>query len=124
YFRLYGKVIVLSAAAQGIGCAAAIAFANEGAQVTATDINGEKLKKLEGIRGIRTKVVDVTKKEEVEALAQEHAHVDVVFNVAGCVCPTLLLFREQPNLFVPVNGCLTCLRPCLIATPKSLHRKG
>ncbi|XP_023812792.1 uncharacterized protein LOC111947681 isoform X2 [Oryzias latipes] len=84
--RLDGKVIVLSAAAQGIGRAAAIAFANEGAQVTATDINGEKLKKLEGIRGIRTKVVDVTKKEEVEALAQEHAHVDVVFNVAVCVC--------------------------------------
>ncbi|XP_078799832.1 dehydrogenase/reductase SDR family member 6 isoform X4 [Oryzias latipes] len=83
--RLDGKVIVLSAAAQGIGRAAAIAFANEGAQVTATDINGEKLKKLEGIRGIRTKVVDVTKKEEVEALAQEHAHVDVVFNVAGCM---------------------------------------
>uniref|UniRef100_A0A3B3IE98 Dehydrogenase/reductase SDR family member 6 n=1 Tax=Oryzias latipes TaxID=8090 RepID=A0A3B3IE98_ORYLA len=50
--RLDGKVIVLSAAAQGIGRAAAIAFANEGAQVTATDINGEKLKKLEGIRVI------------------------------------------------------------------------
>uniref|UniRef100_A0A3B3CVI6 Dehydrogenase/reductase SDR family member 6 n=1 Tax=Oryzias melastigma TaxID=30732 RepID=A0A3B3CVI6_ORYME len=44
--RLDGKVIVLSAAAQGIGRAAAIAFAKEGAQVTATDINGEKLKEL------------------------------------------------------------------------------
>lgn len=33
--------------------------------------------------GIRTKVVDVTKKDQVEALAMEHDHVDVVFNVAG-----------------------------------------
>ncbi|XP_023274227.1 3-hydroxybutyrate dehydrogenase type 2 [Seriola lalandi dorsalis] len=46
--RLDGKVIVLSAAAQGIGRAAAIAFAKEGAQVTATDINGEKLRELDG----------------------------------------------------------------------------
>uniref|UniRef100_A0A3B4WMC6 Dehydrogenase/reductase SDR family member 6 n=1 Tax=Seriola lalandi dorsalis TaxID=1841481 RepID=A0A3B4WMC6_SERLL len=49
--RLDGKVIVLSAAAQGIGRAAAIAFAKEGAQVTATDINGEKLRELDGTPG-------------------------------------------------------------------------
>uniref|UniRef100_H2LNT0 Dehydrogenase/reductase SDR family member 6 n=1 Tax=Oryzias latipes TaxID=8090 RepID=H2LNT0_ORYLA len=98
--RLDGKVIVLSDATQGIGRAAAIAFANEGAQVTATDINGEKLKKLEGIRGIRTKVVDVTKKEEVEALAQEHAHVDVVFNVAVCVCVPLSFSLENSPTYL------------------------
>ncbi|XP_068613115.1 dehydrogenase/reductase SDR family member 6-like [Brachionichthys hirsutus] len=83
--RLNGKVIVLSAAAQGIGRAAAIAFAKEGAIVTATDINGEKLKELDSIDGIRTKVVDVTKKDQVESLADEHEHVDVLFNVAGFV---------------------------------------
>lgn len=36
--------------------------------------------------GIRTKVVDVTKREQVEALAKEHDHVDVLFNVAGYIC--------------------------------------
>lgn len=36
--------------------------------------------------GIRTKVVDVTKREQVEALAKEHEHVDVLFNVAGYIC--------------------------------------
>ncbi|MEQ2263256.1 hypothetical protein XENORESO_005076 [Xenotaenia resolanae] len=51
--RLDGKVIVLSAAAQGIGRAAAIAFAKEGAQVIATDINGEKLNELEAFEGKR-----------------------------------------------------------------------
>lgn len=35
------------------------------------------------LTGIKTKVVDVTKKEQVEALAKEHEHVDVLFNVAG-----------------------------------------
>ncbi|PIO25634.1 hypothetical protein AB205_0111120 [Aquarana catesbeiana] len=49
--RLDGKVIVLSAGAQGIGKAAAIAFAKEGAKVIATDINGEKLKELESYKG-------------------------------------------------------------------------
>lgn len=28
-------------------------------------------------------MVDVTKKDQVEALAKEHDHVDVLFNVAG-----------------------------------------
>uniref|UniRef100_A0A3Q1G469 Dehydrogenase/reductase SDR family member 6 n=1 Tax=Acanthochromis polyacanthus TaxID=80966 RepID=A0A3Q1G469_9TELE len=95
--RLDGKVIVLSAAAQGIGRAAAIAFAKEGAQVTATDINGEKLKELDGIQGIKTKVVDVTKRDQVEALAKEHDHVDVLFNVAGFVHHGSILDCEEAD---------------------------
>ena len=39
--RLENKKIVVTAAAQGIGRATAIAFANEGAEVLATDINRE-----------------------------------------------------------------------------------
>ena len=44
--RLENKKIVVTAAAQGIGRATAIAFANEGADVLATDINQEKLNEL------------------------------------------------------------------------------
>lgn len=49
--RLAGKVAFVSAAAQGIGRACAEAFAKEGADVFATDINGEKLKELDGVQG-------------------------------------------------------------------------
>ena len=44
--RLENKKIVVTAGAQGIGKATAIAFANEGADVLATDINEEKLHEL------------------------------------------------------------------------------
>ncbi|XP_026877640.1 3-hydroxybutyrate dehydrogenase type 2 [Electrophorus electricus] len=101
--RLDGKVIVLSAAAQGIGRAAAIAFAREGAQVTATDINGEKLKELDGIPGIKTKVVDITNKDQVEALAQEFNHVDVIFNVAGFVHHGSILDCEEADWDFSMN---------------------
>ena len=42
--RLKNKKIIVTAAAQGIGRATALMFANEGAAVIATDINEEKLK--------------------------------------------------------------------------------
>ena len=42
--RLKNKNIVVTAAAQGIGRATALAFANEGANVFALDINEEEIK--------------------------------------------------------------------------------
>nr|XP_055060787.1 dehydrogenase/reductase SDR family member 6-like isoform X5 [Misgurnus anguillicaudatus] len=101
--RLDGKVIVLSAAAQGIGRACAIAFAKEGAQVTATDINAEKLKELDGIPGIKTRVVDVTKKDQVEALAKDFDHVDVLLNVAGFVYHGSILDCEESDWDLTMN---------------------
>ncbi|KAL2097493.1 hypothetical protein ACEWY4_006700 [Coilia grayii] len=101
--RLGGKVIVLSAAAQGIGKASAIAFAKEGAHVVATDINGEKLKELNGVPGIRTKVVDVTDRDQVEALAKELDQVDVLFNVAGYVHHGSILDTDEKDWDFTMN---------------------
>uniref|UniRef100_A0A8C9VXX9 Dehydrogenase/reductase SDR family member 6 n=1 Tax=Scleropages formosus TaxID=113540 RepID=A0A8C9VXX9_SCLFO len=101
--RLDGKVIVLSAAAQGIGRAAAIAFAREGAQVIATDINGKKLKELDGLSGIKTRVLDVTKRDQIEALARELDRVDVLFNVAGFVHHGSILDCEEKDWDFSMN---------------------
>lgn len=48
--RLSGKTILATASGQGIGRAAALAFAREGAKVWATDINEEALATLPPLR--------------------------------------------------------------------------
>ena len=83
--RLAGKTILLTAAAQGIGRASALAFADEGARVTATDINEEKLAELSGVDGIETRPLDVTDPAAIEAAAREIGAPDVLFNCAGFV---------------------------------------
>ena len=83
--RLAGKTILLTAAAQGIGRASALAFAGEGARVTATDIDEEKLAGLAGTDGIETRLLDVTDPAAIEAAAREVGAPDVLFNCAGFV---------------------------------------
>jgi len=82
--RLAGKTAFITAAAQGMGRAAALAFAREGAKVWATDINGKLVSELEK-DGIRTRVLDVTDEAAIASAAQEAGEVDVLFNCAGIV---------------------------------------
>ncbi len=83
--RLAGKKALMTAAAQGIGQASARAFAAEGADVLATDINATALAKLDGVEGITTRVLDVTDPDAITALAAEYGGPDILFNVAGIV---------------------------------------
>ena len=83
--RLAGKTAFITAAGQGIGRGAALAFAREGAQVWATDINAKTLAELEGKDGIRTKVLDVLDESAVGRAAVEVGQVDILFNCAGYV---------------------------------------
>ena len=83
--RLAGKTAFITAAAQGMGQAAALAFAREGARVWATDINAQQLKSIEGKDAIRTRQLDVTDEPAIARIAQEVGDVDVVFNCAGIV---------------------------------------
>lgn len=93
--RLTGKKALLSAAAQGIGRASAMAFAAEGAEVIATDINPDALAELEQTDGITTRVLDVTDTAAVNALASDIGAVDVLFNVAGIVQHGSILDCEE-----------------------------
>ena len=82
--RLAGKTAFITAAAQGMGNAAALAFASEGAKVWATDVS-DKVKALEGKDGIRTRQLDVTDEAAIARIAQEVGDIDVLFNCAGIV---------------------------------------
>ncbi len=83
--RLAGKSAFITAAAQGIGRGAALAFAREGAQVWATDVNAKTLAGLEGRDGIRTRVLDVLDEAAIGKAAAAVGPVDVLFNCAGYV---------------------------------------
>ena len=83
--RLAGKTVLLTAAAQGIGRASALAFAGEGARVTATDIDEEKLAELAEVDGIATRPLDVTDPAAIKAAARDVGAPDVLFNCAGFV---------------------------------------
>jgi 2-keto-3-deoxy-L-fuconate dehydrogenase len=94
--RLAGKTAVVSAAAQGIGAATARAFASEGANVWATDINIEKLSDLDGVEGITTRRCDVMDSESIAALLAETGAPDILFNCAGYVAEgTILTSTEE-----------------------------
>lgn len=83
--RLQGKTAFITAAAQGMGRAAAVAFAAEGAAVWATDVNAAQLESLAGTPGVTTRLLDVTSNADVERVAKEAGAVDVLFNCAGYV---------------------------------------
>jgi 2-keto-3-deoxy-L-fuconate dehydrogenase len=81
--RLKGKKALVTAAGQGIGRATALAFAAEGASVTATDIDESKLADLP--KSIGRRRLDVTDAAAVAALAKELGALDALFNCAGFV---------------------------------------
>lgn len=83
--RLHSKIAVVTAAADGIGRATAIAFAREGARVIATDINEQRLSELAEVPNIETHVLDVRDGVAIEKLAARVTTPHVLFNCAGYV---------------------------------------
>ncbi len=83
--RLAGKIAFVTAAGQGIGRAAALAFAREGAKVWATDVNAKTIAEIDGKDGISGRVLDATDEAAIAKLAAEVGQVDVLFNCAGYV---------------------------------------
>ena len=90
--RLEGKVSIITGAADGIGQAAAVLFAREGAKLALADVNEEGLKKTLSLvqeekgQGIirRTDVSRQTEvKELIELALKTYSQIDILCNNAG-----------------------------------------
>lgn len=82
--RLANRTAFVTAAAQGIGRATALAFAAAGARVIATDVNLTKLNEIAS-DSIRTAKLDVLDAAAVAQAARDAGPVDILFNCAGYV---------------------------------------
>ncbi|MEK9776679.1 MAG: SDR family NAD(P)-dependent oxidoreductase, partial [Quisquiliibacterium sp.] len=88
--RLDGKLVLVTAAAQGMGRAAALSMAREGARVVATDIRDDLLATLadeakQAGHPLRIHHLDVTQADAVKRLIDGLDPLDVLFNCAGYV---------------------------------------
>ena len=96
--RLQGKTVLITAAAQGIGRASALACAAEGARVIATDINAALLQSLaQSHPAIHTEMLDVRDNAAVLALAERLGPLDTLFNCAGMVANGSLLACSEED---------------------------
>ena len=95
---LAGKraLIVGVASDRSIAAGIAEAFAREGAEVVATDIIPDTLNSLSNENPmIQTRLLDVTKPQEIQQIAEETGPIDVLFNCAGFVHHGTILDCEE-----------------------------
>ena len=101
--RLEGKRVLITAAAQGIGRATALAMARQGAEVLATDVNLTLLVELEAEDGITTDALDVTDAAAIAQLAEAQEPFDALVNVAGYVHSGSILECEEQDYDFSMN---------------------
>ncbi|MBB4093420.1 SDR family oxidoreductase [Ochrobactrum pecoris] len=122
--RFDGKTALVTAAAQGIGRASALAFAEAGAKVYATDINEAALKELESVSNIITRKLNVLDEAEVKSLVTEIGQVDILFNCAGVVHGGSILEMKDEDLDFAVNlNVKAMIRTIRAVLPGMLERK-
>lgn len=122
--NLAGKTVLITAAAQGIGRASALAFAKTGARVIATDINMDVLSEIAGEPGITTRKLDVLDDGAVKALVAEIGSVHVLFNCAGVVHGGTILDMPDKDLeFAFDLNVKAMIRTIRAVLPGMLERK-
>jgi len=121
---LTGKTALITAAAQGIGHASAIALAKAGAKVVATDINADKLRELDGIEGIVTRHLDVLDPAAIQSFVAELGQIDILFNCAGVVqSGTVLDATDEEFDFAFALNVKAQMHMIKAALPSMLERK-
>jgi 2-keto-3-deoxy-L-fuconate dehydrogenase len=95
---LEGKTVLITAAAQGIGGASAIAFAKAGATVHATDINDKALAELPKLPNLTATKLDVLDEAAVKVAVEKIGKVDILFNCAGVVHGGSILEMKDSDL--------------------------
>jgi 2-keto-3-deoxy-L-fuconate dehydrogenase len=100
---LTGKTVLVTAAAQGIGRATALAFARSGAKVHATDVNVEKLAEIGSEPNVTTARLDVLSDDAVNGFVGGIGKVDVLANCAGFVHAGTILDMKDEDFDFAVN---------------------
>src|SRR4051812_3997883 len=123
--KFTGKVAFVTGAANGIGRAAALAFAREGASVVAADVseqgNQETVRLIEELGGRALAVrCDVTKAADVKAAMEKtveaFGQLDFAFNNAGIepkkAAPTAEYDEEEWSRIIDINlrGMFLCMK--------------
>ncbi|MEP4198569.1 MAG: SDR family oxidoreductase [Aliishimia sp.] len=120
---LNNKLILITAAGQGIGAASARACAAAGAKVIATDVNGDLLANLADVANIETRVLDVTNVAAIDALAAELPDLDGLFNCAGVVHHGTILELDDAAWDFSLNLNITSMvRMCRAFVPGLIRR--
>ena len=126
--RLAGKTALVTAAAQGIGRASALAMAREGAQVVATDRNGALLAELQGVRNVETRVLDVLDDAAVARTLADCSPLSILFNCAGYVHQGSILECTpadwQKSFDLNVRAMYVAIRAALPAMLQRYERDG
>ena len=122
--RLKSKRILVTAAGQGIGRAAALAMAAEGAEVFATDINPEGLAQLKSEATGTLEIFELDVRSEASVVAGVSvAQPDVLFNCAGFVHNgTVLEASDEDWDFAFDLNVRSMLRTVRAALPGMLER--
>jgi len=123
--RLDGKTALVTAAAQGIGKASAIAMAREGAEVLATDINTAALDELEGIPGICTMRLDVMDPASIAEAQAALPAPSILFNCAGFVAHGTILDCDEDQWAFSMDLNMTAMyRMCRTFLPGMIEAGG
>ena len=122
--RLNGKNVLVTAAGQGIGRASALAMAEEGAQVFATDVNMETLSTIRNANHENIEIfeLDVRNDDSVRE-GVRRAVPDVLFNCAGFVHNgTILEAQDEDWDFAFDLNLRSMLRTIRASLPGMLER--